>query len=87
MLAVGENLLTFPSMNIMIEDAETLKYLDSNGLWTKNAVEGKHFMGISSAFTAAENEPIHKFNIVGYFSETKQFVNMDHGSGKGSVAA
>jgi hypothetical protein len=82
---VREIQLTSPVMNIMIEDAETLKYLGSDGLWTKNAVEGKDFMGVSSAFTVAKNEPIHKFNIVGYISKTKQFINMNHGNGKGPV--
>ncbi len=70
-------------MNIMIEDAETLKYLDSNGLWTKNALEGKRFAGTNDAMISAKKELIGKFNIVCYIAETKQFINMNHGRGKG----
>ncbi len=70
-------------MNILIEDAETLEYLDSNGLWTKNAAEGKPFGTRQVAFEAAKKEPIQKFNIVCYISQTKQFINLDHGRGKG----
>jgi hypothetical protein len=39
-------------MNITLEDAETLRYPGSDGLRTKNAVEDKRFMGVSSAFIA-----------------------------------
>ena len=70
-------------MNILIEDAETLEYLTSNGQWTKNAVEGKTFTATALAFEVAKKEPIHKFNIVCYIPQTKQFINMDHGRGKG----
>ena len=70
-------------MNILIEDTETLEYLASNGQWTKNAVEGKSFEATGVAFEAAKKEPIGKFNIVCYISQTKQFINMDHGRGKG----
>jgi hypothetical protein len=70
-------------MNILIENAETLEYLASNGRWTKQPAEGTTFPATRTAFAAAKNEPIGKFNIVRYFSDTKQFINMDHGSGKG----
>lgn len=70
-------------MNILIEDAEKLEYLTSNGKWAKNAAEGKCFEATETAFEAAKNEPIHEFNIVCYITETKQFINMDHGRGKG----
>lgn len=87
MLVVQENLVTCPSMNILIEDAETLEYLGSNGLWTKNATKGKSFETRQVAFEAAKKEPIHKFNIVCYISQTEQFINMDHGRGKGPVTS
>ncbi len=70
-------------MNILIEDAESLEFLNNNGLWTKNVVDGKKFATAHTAFVAAKTEPIRKFNIVRYFPGTQQFVNMDHGSGKG----
>ena len=74
-------------MNILIEDAETLEYLATNGRWTKKPDEGVKFPATQAAFAAAKREPIRKFNIVRYFSGTKQFVNMDHGTGKGKEAA
>ena len=71
-------------MNILIEDAETLEYLTTTGQWTKNAGEGKNFGATRTAFEVAKKEPIRKFNIVCYTGATKQFINMDHGRGKGA---
>jgi hypothetical protein len=71
-------------MNILIENAETLEFLATNGRWTKKPAEGTSFPATQSALAAAKNEPIGKFNIVRYFSDTGQFINMTHGSGKGA---
>ncbi len=84
MLDVHENLIASPLMNILIEDAESLQYLTTDGQWTKNATEGRCFEATGAAFEIAKREPIHKFNIVCYISETRQFINMDHGRGKGA---
>ncbi|MEI9865098.1 MAG: hypothetical protein WDN00_11225 [Limisphaerales bacterium] len=70
-------------MNILIEDAEKLEYLTSNNVWAKNPATGKDFGATGAAFAVAKKELIGKFNIVGYNIETKQFINMDHGKGKG----
>jgi len=70
-------------MNILIEDAEKLEYLTSENLWTKNAANGKNFAATGSALAVAKKELIGKFNIVGYNKETKQFINLNHGKGKG----
>ena len=70
-------------MNILIEDAETLEYFTSDNKWTKKASEGKNFGATEKAFAVAKKEPIGKFNIVFYIPQTKQFINMDHGRGKG----
>ena len=83
MRAARANLLRCCSMNILIEDAEKLEYLTSNNLWTKNAAEGKNFGATGTAFAVAKKELIGRFNIVGYTTETKQFINMNHGKGKG----
>ena len=85
MLVIRENVLTSLFMNILIEDAEKLEYLANDGLWTKNAAEGKNFEATEVAFDIAKKEPIHKFNIVCYITQTEQFINMDHGRGKGPV--
>ena len=68
-------------MNIIIEDAESLKFFIGEGQWTKNAADGKRYAGTTQAYTAARNEPIGKFNIAGYISETKQVINIRHGHG------
>jgi hypothetical protein len=87
MLVVLGNVVACPFMNILIEDAETLEYLAKDGLWTKNAAEGKKFEATEAAFDVAKKEPIHKFNIVFYITQTEQFINMDHGRGKGIVTS
>ena len=74
-------------MNIIIEDAESLKFFGGDGKWTANVADGKRYAGTNQAFKAAKQEPIGKFNITGYIAETRQFVNLDHGRGTGSEAA
>ena len=74
-------------MNILIEDAETLEYLTGDNTWTKKASEGKNFGATETAFDIAKKEPIGKFNIVFYIPQTKQFINMDHGRGRGLAEA
>ncbi len=85
MLAVRENLVTSAFMNILIEDADKLEYLTSENQWTKNAAEGKSFGATEAAFDVAKKEPIGRFNIVFYIAQTKQFINLDHGRGRGLV--
>jgi hypothetical protein len=85
-LAVPENLLAWLFMSILIEDAETLEYLASGGRWTKNPAHGRSFGATTAAFEIAKKEPIRKFNIVCYIAQTNQFINMDHGRGKGPEA-
>jgi hypothetical protein len=70
-------------MNILIEDAESLKFFTGEGLWSKNVTEGKRYLGTATALRAAKLESVGKFNIVGFIPETRQFVNLDHGRGKG----
>jgi hypothetical protein len=87
MHAARANLLTFPLMNILIENADSLEYLTNANLWTKKAAEGKNFGATGTAFEAAKKELIGRFNIVAYIPETRQFVNLDHGRGKGVAEA
>ena len=70
-------------MDIMIENAENNEYLTSQNLWTRIPADGKHFPKIIAAFEVAKKEAIGRFNIVGYIPETKQFVNLNHGRGRG----
>jgi hypothetical protein len=74
-------------MNILIEDAEKLEYLTNSGNWSKNVAKGKAFEATHLAFEAAKQEPIGKFNIVSYITQTRQFVNLDSGKGKGLAEA
>ena len=68
-------------MNILIENQETLEYLDDAGGWTKNPLQGKLFAGSRAAFRAAKQEKVGKFNIVCHIPGTNQFVNLNHGRG------
>jgi len=70
-------------MNILIEDADKLEYLTSNNQWSKKAADGKNFGATADAYAVAKKEPIQSFNIVSYITSTRQFVNLDHGKGKG----
>jgi len=71
-------------MKILIENAETREFLSTNGLWTKKPDRAATFATTQAAHTAAKSEPIRKFNIVGHFGGTGQFINLDKGSGKGA---
>lgn len=70
-------------MNILIENHDTLEYLTVAGQWTKNPLEGRHFPATVAALQVAKREPIGKFTIVCHIPETDQFINLDHGRGKG----
>ena len=69
-------------MNILIENAESLEYLTENNLWSKLPAEGKNFGAVKAALAIAKKEAIGKFNIVWFFSDSKQFINMEHGRGQ-----
>ena len=73
-------------MKILIENAESLEYLASNGRWTKHAGEGRDFGSTQAAFEAATSEPIGKFNIICYIPQKPKFIifTMDHGKGSGT---
>ena len=87
MLADWGNMVASRFMNILIENAETLEYLDGNGLWHKDAAKGKNFTATQKAFLAAKKEPIGRFNIVSYIAQTKQFINLNHGRGTQALKA
>jgi hypothetical protein len=72
-------------MNIIIEDAESLKFFSGDGRWTDNVAEGKRFARTGLALKAAKQEPVGRFNIVGHIPATGQFINLDHGRGKGAA--
>jgi len=59
-------------MNTLIEDAMKLEYLTRNSQWAKDAAAGKDFGATTATLEVAKQEPIGKFNIVGYFPATKQ---------------
>jgi len=84
MRAARRVLADWQAMNILIEDAEKLEYLTSTNHWTKNAAEGKNFGATGTAFATAKKELIGKFNVVAYIAESKQFINLNHGRGKGA---
>ena len=73
-------------MNILIENDETLEYMVTAGKWSKDPRAGKRFRVSDEAFKLAKAEPIGEFTIVFHIPETNQFVNLDHGRGKGVPA-
>jgi hypothetical protein len=75
-------------MNILVENEDTLEYLTEAGQWTKNPRAGRSFPATKAAVQAAKREAIGKFNIVCHIPATNQFINLDHGRGRGlSVAS
>jgi len=82
-VVVPRGLLSCPPMNILIENQDTLEYLSGEGQWTKNPRDGRSFPATKIAFQAAKHEAIGKFNIVCHIPQTDQFINLDHGRGKG----
>ena len=70
-------------MHILIEDSESLQFFTGDGAWSKTVGDGRRYPATVLALRAAKQEPIGKFNIVGYVPETRQFVNLHHGRGKG----
>lgn len=73
-------------MHILIENDETHEFLAAEGRWTKDPHAGKRFNATEAANQMAKREAIGRFNIVGHFAENHQFVNLDHGRGKGLPA-
>jgi len=71
-------------MNILIEDCDTLEYFAGDNGWTKIAADAKCFPRTGAAFDAAKKEAMNRFNIVGYVSETRQIINLNHGRGRGA---
>ena len=69
-------------MDILIEDAEQLRYLNAKGQWTKNPGEGSSFLSTKAAYATAKNELIGKFNIVRFIALNGQLINLDCGRGK-----
>ncbi len=70
-------------MNILIENADAAEYRTGNGEWNPSPTAGKCFSKTGAAFDFAKKEAIGKFNIVGYITDTEQFINLHHGRGKG----
>ena len=83
----GASLSSCPSTKILIENSETLECLTQPGKWTKNLLDGKHFPVTEAAFETAKHEAIGKFNTVCHIPQTNQFINLDHGKGRGPSAA
>jgi hypothetical protein len=70
-------------MNILIENADSLEYLTDAGQWNKNPRAGQIFPATEAAYLVAKREAVGKFNIVCHIPTTDQFINLDHGRGKG----
>jgi len=71
-------------MCILIENAEAAEFLTELGQWTKTPGDGFCFASTGAAYAVAIKQPIHKFNIVRFFSLNGQFIKLDHGNGIGN---
>ena len=87
MLVTGGNVVAYPFMNILIENAETLEYLDAQNHWTANVTQGRHFSATQTALLFAKKEPIGRFNVVCHIPQSGQIINLNHGKGKGAETA
>ena len=87
MPVIPRRVIACPTMNILIENAESLEFLTSNSQWTKKASAAKCFGLTQTALEAAKKELIGKFNIVAYIPDTQQMINLEHGRGKGAPEA
>ena len=85
MQAIRQSLLRCGLMKILIENAESAEFLTTHGTWTKKAADGRQFGNTVLAFDVAKKESIGKFNIVCHIPATNQFINMNHGKGKGAT--
>jgi hypothetical protein len=74
-------------MNILIENDETLEFLTNAGEWKRDPRAGRRFESREAAVKAAKAEPIGRFNVVWHIPSSNQFVNLDHGRGKGAGEA
>lgn len=81
-VATRGNVLGSLTMNILIENDETLEYLTDKGGWTKNPGGGMRFATREAALKAAKLEVIGRFNIVWHMALSNQLVNLDHGRGR-----
>ena len=72
-------------MTFLIDNHATLEYLTDTGQRTKNPRKGRRFPASTNALRIAKAEPIGKLNIVCHIPATNQFVNRDHGRGKGAA--
>ena len=84
MLAILPGVVTCQTMNILIENAESMEFLAGNNEWTKKAAAAKCFGRTQTALETAKKELIGKFNIVAYIPDTQQMINLEHGRGKGA---
>jgi hypothetical protein len=82
-MVVRQQSVIIPTLNILIENNDTLEYLTPAGQWTKNPLSGKSYPATKVAVRAAKLEAIGKFNIVCHIPATNQFINLDHGRGTG----
>jgi hypothetical protein len=68
-------------VKIIIEDAETLEFLTSEGRWTKDLARAAAFPNSAAAKTRGSAIPIGRFNVVGSFARWPQLTNLDEGCG------
>jgi hypothetical protein len=68
-------------VKIIIENAETLEFLTSDGRWSKDVTRAAAFPNSNAAKARGVTFPIGRFNVVGAFATSPQLTNLDEGFG------
>jgi hypothetical protein len=75
-------------MKILIEDAQTLKFLAVDGSWTAKSADAAGYRSSTVAKEAGARVQVGRFNVVGIFKNSPQITNLDEGCGlRGERAA
>ena len=68
-------------MTILVENAETLEYLTTDGRWTNKMERAATYRSSTLAKASATSAAIGRFNIIGAVAKSSQIVNLDEGVG------
>ena len=68
-------------MTILVENADTLEYLTTDGRWTKKMDQAATYRSSTLAKASANSAAIGRFNIIGANQKSSQIVNLDEGCG------
>jgi len=74
-------------MKVIIQDAETKRYLSTNGRWVAAENDAQDFMSLLPAYNFAKNFTSGRFEVVLYSPDDNYRTSIIEGEGKGSDSA